>query len=440
MAVAVALFSFAALAEDMPPVANGSGRTLRDLAGKDTLVTVVLKDRGATDQNLRVVEVGPNYFSVVTSNGERLPYKFESVAEVRVQDRKVETRKFNLDENRTLKLEEQKVVDRAFDRAREIFAAANSDQSLKMWAAALLAVSGRADGMEYLRRLSSTNDLATNVDASLKLFLAGEEEVQGTIVSKGMQGGDRKVKVAAIKLAGLIGNKDSIPILVDAVQERVADISAPAARALGRLGYRDAIPVIMRMLLELSDEKGNAAIFALTRLGGQDVIDQLKDKLKITSGQSQYRVVTCLYKLKDPLGKQLMIQQMEKFPTLAMDAALLLARDGNWDASQFLAKRLKKRYDEKEDVMISRAKAAAALVANADPTAVSYLQELLRSKDVNVKKEVCVLMAELGKRRLIPVLQPTIESGDADLALQACAAVVAIAKPDFRERFLDYQQ
>ena len=194
------------------------------------------------------------------------------------------------------------------------------------------------------------------------------------------------------------------------------------------------------MLLELSEDKGDAAIFALPRLGGQDVIDQLKDKLKITSGQTQYRVVTCLYKLKDPLGKQLMLQQMEKFPTLSLEAALLLARDGNWDAVQFLSKRLKKRYDEREDVMLSRAKAAAALVANADPTAVSYLQELLRSKNANVKKEICVLMAELGKRRLIPVLQPTMESAEAEVALQACSAVVAIAKPEFRERFLEYQQ
>ena len=434
------LVAFAALAEDMPPVSNGNGRTLRDLAGKDTLVTVVLKDRGATDHNLRVVEVGPNYFSVAAPNGERLPYKFESVAEVRVQEGKVETRKFNLDENRTLKLEEQKVVDRAFDRAREIFEAANSDQSLKMRAAALLAVSGRADAVEYLRRLSTTNDLATDVDASLKLYLAGDKEIPGTLVSKGLQSGDRKVKAATLKLAGLIGDKGSMPVLYDMLKDRVVDICAPAARALSRLGERDAIPAIVRMLLELNDEKGDAAIFALSRLGGQDVIDQLKDKLKTTSGQTQYRVVTCLFKLNDPLGKQIMLQQMKKFPTLAPEAALLLARDGNWDAAQFLSKRLKKLYDAKEDVMAYRAKAAAALVANADPTAVSYLQELLRSDNAGSKKLVCVLLAELGKRRLIPVLQPTIESGDADVALQACSAAVAIAKPDFRERFLEYQQ
>jgi HEAT repeat protein len=125
---------------------------------------------------------------------------------------------------------------------------------------------------------------------------------------------------------------------------------------------------------------------------------------------------------------------------LAPEAALVLARDGNWDAAQFLAARLKKRYDEKEDVMAYRAKAAAALIANADPTAISYLQDLLRSKSANVQKLTCSLLAELGKRRLIPVLQPTMENIDPDVALGACSAVVAIAKPDYRERLLDYLQ
>jgi HEAT repeat protein len=196
----------------------------------------------------------------------------------------------------------------------------------------------------------------------------------------------------------------------------------------------------MHMLDELNNEKGDAAVYGLARLGGPDVIEGLKDKLRTTSGQIQYRVITCLFRLNDPLGKQLLIQQLEKFPTLAPEAAILLARDGNWDASRFLVKRLKSRYDEKEDVMAYRARAAAALVANVDPTAVSYLQDLLGVDNVPTKKLVCTLLAELAKGRLIPVLQPTLENGEADVALQACFAVVAIAKQEFRDRFLEYQQ
>ena len=440
MIVGIALIALASLAEDIPPVSNGNGLTLRDLVGKDTLVTIVLKDRGATDHNLRVAEIGPNYFSVVTANGERMPYKFESVAEVRIQDGKIEARKFDLDENRTLKPKEQKVLDRALERAREIFDAANSDQTMKMRAATLLAASGRADAVDYLHRLSSTNDLGTDIDASLRLYLVGDTETNKSTVTRGLQSGDRKVKAAAIKLAGLTGDRDDIPVLTNLLQDRVADICGPAARALARLNYRECIPFLMRMLVEINEEKGSAAVFALSRLGGQDVIEQLRDKLKTTSGQTQYRVITCLYRLKDPMGKQLMIKQMEQFPTLAPEAALILARDGNWDAVQYLTGRLKRRYDAKEDVMSYRARAAAALMAGADPTAVSYIQELLRSVNLNVKKQICTLMADLGKRRLIEILQPTIESDDSDLALQACSAAVAIAKPDFRKRYVECQQ
>jgi HEAT repeat protein len=131
---------------------------------------------------------------------------------------------------------------------------------------------------------------------------------------------------------------------------------------------------------------------------------------------------------------------MEQFPTLAPEAALILARDGNWDAVQYLTGRLKRRYDVKEDVMLYRARAAAALMASADPTAVSYIQELLRSDNLIVKKQICILMADLGKRRLIEILQPTIESSDSELALQACSAALAIAKPEFRERYIEQQQ
>jgi HEAT repeat protein len=441
LAVGIALIAFASLAEDLPPVSGGNGVTLRDLVGKGTLVSVVLKDRGATDHNLRVVEIGPNYFSVLTQNGERLPYTFESVAKVEIQDGRIETRKFSLDENRTLKVDEQKVVDRAIERAREIFGEANTNQTLKMRAAALLAVDEKKDAVDYLRRLSTTNDLATDIDASQWLYLIGDKEINKATVAKGLQSGDRKVKVAAVKLAGLSGDSEDTPVLVDMLEERMADIAAPAARALARLGYRDSIPYMMSMLLELNEDKGEAAVFALSRLGGQDVVKELKDKLKTSSGRSQYRVITCLYKLKDPLGKDLMIKQMRDVPTLEPEAALILARDGYWDAVQYLAGRLKRRYDDdKEDVMLYRAKAAAALVANADPTAISYVQELLRKDNANVKKHICFLLADLGKRRLIPILQATMENSDNDLALHACAAVMAIAKPDFRERYIEYQQ
>ena len=464
--VILAFVSGAAFCDEPPPLVNGGGAGLKDLVGSGKLVSVVLKDRGAVDQNLEVVEVGPDYVAVSSPTHERTSYRFSAVQEVRVQDGKVEAKKFTVDESRSLKIEEQKVVDRAFDRAREIFEAANSEQGLKMRAASLIALTGKKEADEYLRRLAASNDLETEIDATLRLYLAGDKDLAGPLVAQGLQSGNRKIKAKSAKLAGLVNDQNAIPLLMTTVQDRIADICAPAARALGRLKCKEAIPFLMKMLpeltqdkgdtfqtihrvgkkamVELNEDKGDAASFALTLLGQSDpavkasIVEQLKDKLKTTSGQSQYRIVTVLFSVGDPQGKELLVQQFNQYPTLQPDAALLLARDGNWDAIQYLNSRLKRRYDEDEDVMRYRAMAAAALIQGSDATAVSYLQDLLRSDKVQMKKTICALIAELGKRKLIPVIQAAVENSNPDLAIQACTAVVAIAKPDFRARFVAF--
>ncbi len=433
-----------AWADDMPPVIGGDGATLKDLVGKDTLVSVVLKERGAVDRNLKVVDIGPNYFAVVSSLAERTSYMFSSVAEVRVQKGRVETKKFTLDETRSLGIEEQKVLDRAFERAREVFQAADSEQGVKIRAATLLAFNGVAEAREYLKQLMASNDVETQIDVALRVYLAGGETIPGTLIGQGLQSGNRKVKAKAAKLAGLVGEKSAIPMLTLLSQDRISDISVPAAVALVRLNCREIIPTLMKMLTETDELKGEAAIFGLSRLGGPEVIEQLKAKLKDLSGQVLFRAILVLYNLGDAQGKDLLPKQMEQFPTLAPEAALVLARDGNWDAVQYLVDRLAHRYDEEVDVMTFRAKAASALIENGDTTAVSHLQELLRTDKPAVKREICSILATLGKRKLILVLQPLLESAkddnaSRDLAIQAATAVVAIAKPDFRERLIEIQ-
>jgi len=439
------LWAVTVLAQEIPPITNGGGITLRDLVGTDKLITVVLKDRGASDYNLRVVDIGPDYFAVQAPDNARLSYKFDSVAEIRLQDGKVQTKRFALDESRSLKIEEQRVVDRAFDRAREIFQTADIDQVVKMRAAVLLAISGNQDAHDYLRRLLASNDLPTQLDAALRLYLVGDQDLGGPIVISGLQHGDIKVKTKAIRVAGLIQYKEAIPMLSTMAHDRAASISGPAARALGRLGYRDAIPTLVKMLVLPDNAKAEAALFALSRLGGKDVAEAAKARLKDTTGQAHYRLIKLQYAVESAMdvenstGKELLIKQME-VPTLKADAALVLARGGDWDAVQYLSRRLKERYDQKEEIMTFRAKAAAAVIQGGDPTGASSLQELLRIDDMGVKRTICALLVELGKHQLIPILQSTIENSNSDIALHACTAVVAIAKPDFRQRVLEFQQ
>ncbi|MCX5759175.1 MAG: hypothetical protein NTU83_11840 [Candidatus Hydrogenedentes bacterium] len=436
VSVALALLAGWAFADAPPPIVNGGGMVLKDLVGKDRIVTVVLKGSNALDCNLHVVDIGPATFSVISAKGERTAYLFSSVAEIRVQDGQVESHEFNLDANRALRPEEQKIVDRALERCRELFDAPNSNQAIKMRAATFLSASGKKDSNEYLHKLVSSNDLPTEVEASLCLYIAGDNEIGKTVVPQGLKSGDRAVRAKASLLAGLTGDQSAAPVLEIMVRDRAKEICAPAARALGLLGVRNVIPDLFKMIQVIEPVKGDAAVFALTRLGGPDVIDQAKELLAHAEGLVRYRLVLLLYHLNDPTGKDLMVKEMLASPTLQPETAPILARDGNREAVQYLAGRLQALYDEKPDVLLFRAKAAIALMYTVDPTAVSHLQKLLTVNHAGVRMEISNLIAETGKRKLLPILQPLIEDARPGVSMAACGAVLAIARPDFQARFV----
>ena len=450
----------------LPAVTDGGGANLSALAGTATLVSVTIKDSGAQDKNLRVLEIGPNYVAFATPDNMRVVYLFSAIKEIRVQEGKIDSKKFTLDETRSLKMEEQQVVNHAHEVVRRIFDT-SSDQSLKMLAASLEAANTNKDMRDYLQKLAESNDIQTKLDAAALLYTAGDTETAKKLIPKGIDHGNRKVRATAIKLAGLVNDTESIPKLVNYLQDRLEEISTPAARALGRLGYRDAIPEMFRMLSERSEEKGNAAIFALAKLGGDDIIQQAKNMLTTAEGDTRHRLILLLHELNAPEAKNLLKEEMKNTPTLAPENAILLAREGDWDASQFLVNRLKRRYDDvtdedrktlsrnelmlREKTVAYRASAAAALLEN-DATAISYLQDMLRSDDMPLRNTVCGLIMKYGKRRMITILQPTIEmasqtavpaSGSSTsqapelTVLSACQAAISIANPDYRKRALE---
>lgn len=438
LSLLVVLTALAVFAEDAPPVVGGGGATLQSLAGSDKLVTVVLKGSGATDPNLSVLEVGPNYFAVQLPNQQRATYPFASVQEIRVQDGKVDTKEFNLEERRSLKMEEQKVVDQAYKRAAEIYEAEGTDQAIKMRAAALLMLSGRKDAEEYLRRLASSNDVATELDAVVNLFFGGATDVGKETIQVGLQSGDLDVKRKAAFLAGLTRDSEVIDYLVDMMNDRRGEISAPAVRALTRLGYRNAIPTMLNMLDDLNEDRAEAAVYGLSEFGSPEIVNAVKKLVPKAEGTPKFRMIRVLYALDDPLGKKLMVQQITEAPTLALDAAIILAKDNNYDGMRYLTEYLKKRYNDDDAVIAARARAAVALIEGGDSMAVSHLQELLRADGKpGTKLKLFSFLAKLGKRRLIPLVSAGIENPDPAVALEACAAAIASAQPAFRDKLVD---
>jgi HEAT repeat protein len=437
MAGVLVILCVAALAQEVPPVIGGGG-SLKDLVGTPTLVTVVLKGSGALDQNLKVANVGPDYLSVVGEDGESTAYLFESVKEVRVQKGAVEKAEVKAADTQMLRIEEQRVVDRAVARAREIFDGANADQNLKMRAATIMAANGIKEGLEYLDKLAATNHLETELDAYQCLYLAGRNEAPSAIISEGLQSGNRMVKAKAATIAGLYNDQSAIAVLAPLLQDRLAEISAPAATALARMGWRESIPTLMRMIGELHAAKGDAAVFGLARLDGPEVLNEAKAKLETATGLTRYRLILLLYKLEDPDALNLLQQEGLTDPGHALKSAAALAKRGDWTGRQYLTDFLKNKYfDETEFNIVNRAEAAIALVAAGDLTAISEIQKLLAINNAAARKRICLMIAELGKRKLIPVMQSSIENADMEVAIEACTAVLAIAKPPFQARLVE---
>ncbi|MBI2432650.1 MAG: HEAT repeat domain-containing protein [Candidatus Hydrogenedentes bacterium] len=439
----LALLLWAAGVQAQVPVTGTSNVTLKQLEGSPTLVTVVLKgERVVEDPNLKVVEVLPNALNVETADGDVFTYLYDTIQEVRVQGEVIEKAEFKLPASRALRADDQKIVERAATRAQSLYETAADNQDVKMNSAVLLRLHEGTAGVEeldYLQQLAQSNDIQTQINAAERLFLAGED-VQEDLIRQGLDSGNRKVKAQTLRLAGLLKYQAGIPQLIQALNDRSDDLAVPAAVALARLGNREIIPRLLNMLTDASEEKGNAAVKALVELGGPEIIEQMKLMLPDAELSGRYRIVLVLFKLGDPLGKKQLQDTLENVPTLALESAILLAASEDEGAMDYLRARLRNRVDPNELNLTLRAKMAAALLSGDDPNAISELQELLRSDLAPVKIAVCDKIIELGNRRLLTILQPTIESSDATVSLHACMAAFSFSYPDYRERLLDMRE
>ena len=439
MCVLTAVAVLAALiagAADVKITGTSAPATLKDLVGTDTLVTVVLKESGAKDSNLKVVELLPNAVNVQTQKGDIVPYLLEMVDEIQVQGGQIEARRFKAEEIHALRPEQQRVVERAMSRAAEIFGTTNDDQDLKMDAAVLMALNKDRDATKYLKQLAETNDITLQLTASKALYLIGEP-VSESLLRQGLESGNRKARSLAAMMSGLNKYSAGIQLLTPIFEDRAVELSAPAARALARMGDREIVPRLLAMLEEPNEKKGQAAVFSLVRLGGEDIIRDMKEKLGETEGMIKYRVVSVLYQLKEPSAIEEVRKIFKDFPTLAPEAALVLTKNGDWEATQFLRSRLSRREDPTDANLIFRAQTAAALLINGDPSTLAVFQEILRSSSTKAKQKVFDLFTDIGNVRLIPILQPSIENVDKRMSLGACEAVATLSLPAFRARIQD---
>lgn len=434
--------------------------SLQELVGSGTLVTVVIEGSGAEDPNLRIVELFPEFFVTLDQNNERTPYLYASVQEIRVQGGQVEKKAFELTHARMLRGPEIEIVQRAGARCRSIFQESVADQTLRIHAATLLLLAGDAEARDYLLRRARSGDLETELEAAFGLYLAGDPAIQPgarfpldlagpggkpgdplipDLTRRGLEHSRRDVRARAAALAGLINDQASLSTLRRMLDDRLAELSSPAARALTNMQQRDILPRILELIMERDSKKGEAAIYALTRLADAETIQRIQTQLPLATGEVQFRLVRALFALGDPQGRTLMAQTLRELPTLAPAAAVYLAEQGDMDAKVYLQRRLERREDLTPENMEYRAKAASALILGGDHTGATILAELLRQDNEDITAYVCDTIVRLGRVSLLTLTQPPMESGKAEVAVEAAAAAIALADPDFRDRLILYR-
>jgi len=409
--------------------------SVSSIAGSDTLVTVVLKG-GAEAPNLRVIEIRNDTVSFYDEKDNETVFPRSSIDFLRVQGSVIARREPVLAGNIALRPEDQDIVDRASARAHELFNTSKDNQELRIQAAAYMAFNGNEEAAKYLTSLAEANNPRTRIDAARGLYLAGKE-IPGNLIREGLESNNRNIRADTAVLAGLFEDQSSTGVLMQMFNDRSAQFSAPAAIALARLGNREIIPGLFDMIGSISDEKNEAGVQALILLGGEDVIESAEYRLNETSGLERYRLVRVLFALGDEDGRKALIRVFNEELTITPEAALLLATDKYWEATQYLQERLKRREDETPENLAYRARNAHAIVTSGDNSAVYVFQDLLRRTDSGIKTQVLELIAKTGDRSMLKLIQTSIVNNDSQLSMDACNTALAIANPTYRKRLQD---
>ncbi|MCC6154912.1 MAG: HEAT repeat domain-containing protein [Candidatus Hydrogenedentes bacterium] len=452
--VVALVLNVAPLVYSQVPVTGGGGAGLGAIAGTETMVTVVLKKGGAKDTNLKIVKVDNGLLTVRTQSGVETTYRLADIQEIQVQGEVMKTRQIDVMRDVGMTTDQQEIVTRALARATEIFNAGAANQSIRMAAAEILAVGGatsatsddshggtvlpKEQAIEYLTALAKGNDIRTAITASLHLSYAGQKLPSDTIVQEGLASGDRTVKAAAARLAGISGDSSAITELRIMLSDRAANIAAPAARALANLGDREIVPTLVTMVTERNLDKANAAADGLVDIGDKDTANLLRAKLKDTEGLSKFRIAAVMYELGDTEAGALLRDEFMSVPSIRFQAACTLAKKGDAKAMQYLRDWLQTENDPTELNFTQRTLATHALIKAGDRTNAGALQGVLREASPAIQVLTLRLIADLDVEGLLPMVLPALTGNDPMTVMTASQTAVSMAHNDYGDRLRKY--
>jgi HEAT repeat protein len=272
--------------------------------------------------------------------------------------------------------------------------------------------------------------------AAVALSRVGSDAV--TPLEKALKDDNYTVRGGAALALGLIGRqaRSAIPALATAAKDREALVRSAAVVALGRIGLRT--PGVMTALrAALADSDRTVAVEAAAALWkiagdprGVDVLAAaLKDDGSAERAASALGEIGVAAKFAAPALKTALDAKSPRLRIVAAEALYRVTRDVG---AALPALEELTRTKEPGD----RLQAVAALGAlGAEPKAVALLAGLLKSKDVNIRREAACALAERGValQKARAALEEGLSDRDAGVRWW-CALALASGEGDVRKQ------
>lgn len=118
------------------------------------------------------------------------------------------------------------------------------------------------------------------VQAALRAFQTmGERAIPGLVTL--LQHKDERIRIASAWALGEIGNREAVPALIKAMEDRKSpSLRQQAADALGRIGYAEAVNPLIRALGDREKEVRKEAADALRKIGSPEAVKAYENWLR----------------------------------------------------------------------------------------------------------------------------------------------------------------
>uniref|UniRef100_Q027C4 PBS lyase HEAT domain protein repeat-containing protein n=1 Tax=Solibacter usitatus (strain Ellin6076) TaxID=234267 RepID=Q027C4_SOLUE len=248
-------------------------------------------------------------------------------------------------------------------------------------------------------------------------FAATAREDAWAILDKALQDDSEHKRIALAALATIPGSNPKAVLRAEsALEDKDAEVRQAAAMALGQMKAREAVPYLKKALDD-TGEVAFAAAKALTEIGdpsGRDVlIEVLAGERKDTPGIVTNAMRTAKNKIHHPGGLILMGAQ---------DATGAMFGPASWGIVA-----AKDAVDLRGKGTPGRAAAAAYLVKDPDPYAVTLLEWALGDENQFVRAEAAKGLGQRGTSESIAKLQPLLDDPHTRVRAMAAASIINLS-------------